>query len=70
MSVSVSVFLCLILVPLHMQGEMIGAREAAAAHSALEGFGSGVLPEVTRQLIGTCEPPVAALPRAPIRLLT
>lgn len=49
---------------------MIGAREAAAAHGALEGFGSRVFPEVTRQLIGTSEPPVTALPRAPIRLLT
>lgn len=39
---------CLILVPLHMQGEMIGAREAAAAYGALERFGSGVFPEMTR----------------------
>ncbi len=53
-----------------MQGEMIGAREAAAAHGALEGFGSRVFPEVTSQLIGTSKPPIAALPQAPIRLLT
>ncbi len=59
---SVSVFWCLILVPLHMQGEMIGAREAAAAHGALEGFGSRVFPEVTSQLIGTSKLPIAALP--------
>lgn len=62
--------LCLILVPLHMQSEMIGAREASAAHGTLEGLGSRVLPEVTRQFVGTSEPPVTALPCAPVRLLT
>lgn len=71
-SVCVLVFglLCLILVPLHMQSEMIGAREASAANGTLEGFGSRVLSEVTCQFIGTSEPPVTALPCAPVWLLT
>lgn len=60
----------LVLVPLHVQGEVVGAGEGAAADGALEGLGPRVLPVVARQLVGTGEAPVAALPRAPVGLLT
>lgn len=60
----------LVLVSLHVEGEVVGPGEGARAHRALEGFGARVLPEVTRQLVGASEAPVAAVPRAPVRLLT
>lgn len=60
----------LVLVSLHVQGEVVGSGEGARADGALEGFGACVLPEMARQLIRTCEAPVAAVPRAPVRLLT
>lgn len=60
----------LILVALHVQGQVVGAREAAAAGDALEGLGSGVLPVVSGELIRSGETPVAALPCATVRLLT
>lgn len=53
-----------------MQGQVVGAREAAAARDALEGFGSSVFPVVSGQLIGPGEAPVAVLPRAAVRLLS
>lgn len=59
----------LVLVSLHVQGEVVGSGEGARADGALEGFGARVLPEVTRQLVRTSETPVAAVPRAPVRLL-
>lgn len=60
----------LVLVSLHVQGEVVGPGEGARADGALERFGAGVLPVMTRQLVGTSEAPVAAVPRAPVRLLT
>lgn len=60
----------LILVTLHVQGQVVGAREAAAAGDALERFGSGVFPVVSGELVGSGEAPVAALPCAAVRLLT
>lgn len=60
----------LVLVSLHVQGEVVGSGEGARADGALEGFGARVLSEMARQLIRTCEAPVAAVPRAPVRLLT
>lgn len=39
------------LVTLHVQGQVIGAREAAVAMVALEGLGARVLPVVSRQLV-------------------
>lgn len=60
---------CLVLVPLHVQGEMVGAGEAAAAHGALEGFSAGVFAEVARQLVRTGKPPVTPFPCAPVWLL-
>lgn len=59
----------LILVALHVQGQMIRAREAAAAGQALEGFGAGVFPVVSGELIRSGEAPVAVLPCAAVRLL-
>lgn len=41
----------LILVALHVQGQMIRAREAAAAGHALERFGAGVFPVVSGELV-------------------
>lgn len=58
-----------ILVALHVQRQVVGAREAAAAGDALEGFGSGVFPVVPGELVRSGEAPVAALPRAAVRLL-
>ena len=37
-----------VLVPLHVQGQVVGAGEAAVAHPALERLGPGVLPVVAR----------------------
>lgn len=52
MCVFIQVSVCvLILVTLHVQGQVVGAREAAAAGDALERFGSGVFPVVSGELI-------------------
>lgn len=59
-----------VLVPLHVQGQVVGAGEAAVAHPALEWLGPGVLPVVARQLIRACEPPITAFPGAFVWLLT
>ena len=59
-----------VLVPLHVQRQVVGAREAAVAHAALEGLGPGVLAVVAGQLIRAREPPVAAFPGAFVWLLT
>lgn len=58
-----------VLVPLHVQGQMIGAGKAAVAHPALERLGPCVLSVVTGQLVRAREPPVAAFPGALVRLL-
>ena len=58
------------LVALEVEGEVVGAREAAIAVHALERLGARVLAVVARQLVGAREPPLAALPRALVRLLT
>ena len=60
----------LVLVSLHVEGQVVGAREAAAADGALEGLGPRVLPEVARQLVRAGEAPVTTLPRALVRLLS
>lgn len=56
--------------PLHVQGQVVRAREAAAAHAALEGFRPRVFPEMARQLIRAGEAPLASLPGALVRFLT
>lgn len=58
------------LVALHVQGEVVRAREAAVAMIALERFRTCVFPVMTGQLVRPCEPPLAALPRTLVRLLT
>lgn len=60
----------LVLVTLHVQGQVIRAREAAAAGDALEWFGSGVFPVVSGELIRSGKTPVAAFPCTTVRLLT
>lgn len=59
-----------VLVPLHVQRQVVGAREAAVAHSALKGLGARVLAVMACELVGACEAPVAAFPRALVGLLT
>jgi len=59
----------LVLVPLHVESQMVGAGEAPAAGEALEGLGTRVLPIVPGQLVGAGKAPVAAFPRALIGLL-
>lgn len=56
--------------PLHVQGQVVGAGEAAVAHATLERLGPGVLSVVAGQLVRARKPPVTALPGALIRLLT
>lgn len=68
--VCVQVWSRLVLVTLHVQGQVVGAREAAAAGDTFERFGAGVFPVVSGELVGPGEAPVAVLPRAAIRLLT
>lgn len=60
----------LALVSLHVQGQVIGAREAAAAHQTVKGFSTRVLPVVACQLIGAGETPITAVPGAVVRLLS
>lgn len=59
-----------VLVPFHVQRQVVGAREAAVADGALEGLGARVLAVVTRELVRPREPPVTAFPRALVGLLT
>ena len=54
---------------LHVEGEVITARELPLAEVALEGFGPGVLPVVPCQLIRPGKFPTAPIPRALVRLL-
>lgn len=60
----------LVLVPLHVQSEVVGAGEAAAAHGTLERLSARVFAEVARELIRTSESPVTPFPCAPVWLLT
>lgn len=58
------------LVSLHVQGQVVRAGEAAAAHGALERLGARVFPEMASQLVGSGEAPLASLPGADVRLLS
>lgn len=60
----------LVLMSLHVEGQVVGAGETSAADGALEGLGPRVLPEVARQLVRAGKAPVAALPRTLVRLLS
>ena len=55
--------------PLHVQRQVIGAREAAFAHVTVERLGAGVFADVTREFVGAREPPHAAGEVAAVRLL-
>lgn len=48
--------------PAGVEGEVVAAREPAAAVGALEGLGAGVLAVVAGELVGAGEPPLAPLP--------
>ena len=56
--------------PAGVEGEVVAAREPAAAVGTLEGLCAGVLPVVAGELVGAGEAPLASLPRARVRLLT
>ena len=56
-------------VALHVQSQVIGAREGSLAHLTLEGPVSGVLPIMAGQLVRSGKFPSAILPGALVRLL-
>lgn len=56
-------------VSLHVQREVVAAREGALATRTLERPVAGVLAVVARQLVGPRELPRARRPRAAVRLL-
>ena len=51
-----------LVVPAGVEGEVVAAREPAAAAGALERLGPGVLPVVAGELVGAGEAPLAPLP--------
>lgn len=57
-------------VSLHMEGEVVRAGERPFTQVTLKRPVSGVLPEVTRELIRAGELPAAALPAAVVWLLS
>ena len=58
------------LVPFLVQRQVIGPAERAVACLADKRLSSGVFANVSGQLVGAGEAPVAALPRAQVRLLS
>lgn len=56
--------------PLHVQCQVVRAREAPATGQALEGLGTCVLAVVPGQLVGAGEAPVTAIPGALVGLFT
>ncbi|KDR23644.1 hypothetical protein L798_11562 [Zootermopsis nevadensis] len=56
-------------VALHVEGQVVGARERPLAEAALERAVAGVLAVVASQLVRARELPTAALPAALVRLL-
>lgn len=62
--------LVLRLVALHVQRQVIAAREAPLADHALERLRAGMLAIVTRQFVGTREAPLTVLPLARVRFFT
>lgn len=55
--------------PLHVQRQVVGAREGTVAQVALEGSVACVLAVVARQFVGARELPAAAVPVAVVGLL-
>lgn len=58
-----------VLVPLHVQRQVVGAREGTVAQVALEGPVARVLAVVARELVRSRELPAAAFPVAVVGLL-
>ena len=56
--------------PLHVQGQVIGAGEGALAQVTLERPVARVLAEVTRELVRASELPAASLPAAVVWFLS
>lgn len=56
--------------PLHVESQVVRAREGALAQVTLKGPVSGVLPEVTGQLVRPGKLPAAALPVTVVGFLT
>ena len=56
-------------VALHVQGQVVRARESSIAEFTVEGLVPGVLALVARQLVGARKPPAAVLPLADVGLL-
>ena len=61
---------CFVLMPLHMQWQMVRSSEAPLTYMTLEWFGSRVFSNVSGQLIGSCKAPVARIPCATVRFLS
>ena len=58
----------LLCVFLHVEREMVAARERPLAAPAYVGFGPGMFAMVSRELVGASEAPRALLPRTFVRL--
>lgn len=59
----------MLVVPLHVQCQVVGAGETAVAVATFERLCACVFPVVTGQLVRPREPPFASLPRALVWLL-
>ena len=57
-------------VPLHVERQVVGAREGPLAQVTLERPVARVLPEMTREFVGSGELPAAAVPVAMIRFFS
>ena len=62
--------MCWLVVSLHVECQMIWPWETPVAVAAFEWLGTCMFPVVTCQLVGSGEPPLTALPRTLVRLLT
>jgi len=60
----------ILLVSFHMKGQVITSRERSCTKLTFERFLSCMFSVMSCQLIGPCELPLAALPRALVRFLT
>lgn len=57
-------------VPLHVKCQVVRAGKTPVAVTAFEWLRSGVLPEVSGELITSCKAPLTSLPGTPVGLLT
>ena len=69
-SVKCALLFALGFVAFHVEGQMVRAGEAAIAHPAFEWLGARVFADVTCELVGTREPPLAGREVAKVWLLT